>query len=190
MTRLFLIRHGRPEAAWGGAGTDPGLSVEGHQQAADAAGALGAEGALHVVSSPMRRCRETAVPYARLRGVEPAVDQRVSEIVADDGVADRAAWLQARFPWRDPGNVRTWASLEPRLHQWRARMLEFVSSIRADTAVFSHFIAINVMVGAAMRNENTIVCMPDHASITELAVENGMLTLVRLGATMRVDDVR
>ena len=63
MARLFLIRHGEPETAWGDAGDDPGLSPAGQAQAAAAAAALAAEGTLAVLSSPMRRCQETAAPY-------------------------------------------------------------------------------------------------------------------------------
>ena len=40
MARLFLIRHGKPEAAWGGDQVDPGLSERGRAQAARAAEAL------------------------------------------------------------------------------------------------------------------------------------------------------
>jgi broad specificity phosphatase PhoE len=62
--------------------------------------------------------------------------------------------------------------------------------IRDDSAVFTHFIAINVIAGAALGVEHTIVCTPDHASITEIEVKEGVLRLVRHGAAMRVDDVR
>lgn len=190
MHRLFLIRHGRPDATWGGPASDPGLAEIGHAQAEAAARRLREYGALQVVSSPMLRCRETAAPYARWREVEPLIEPRVSEIVADEGVEDRAAWLQARFPWRDRANMRKWASLEPRLLAWRADMLNCLRALRADAAIFTHFIAINVIVGAAMGNDDTIVCTPDHASITEIAVDGEQLTLVRLGADMRMDDVR
>ncbi|MGE0661875.1 MAG: histidine phosphatase family protein [Hyphomonadaceae bacterium] len=188
--RVFLIRHGRPSQTWGGAGSDPGLSEIGAAQAEAAAEMLRRFGPLDVVSSPMLRCRETAAPYARWRGLPPVLERRVSEIVADDGVEDRAVWLQTRFPWREARPGRTWTTLEPRLHEWRAEMLEFIRSLRADTAVFTHFIGINVITGAAMGREETIVCRPDHASITVIAVDDGALRLVALGATMQIDDVR
>ncbi len=114
----------------------------------------------------------------------------MSEVVATDGVEDRAAWLQERFPWRDRSNKRAWSTLEPRLHAWRDAMLGFVRGLREDTAVFTHFIGINVMAGAALGVEHTIVCTPDHASITELEVNGGVLRFIRHGAEMQVDDVR
>jgi broad specificity phosphatase PhoE len=190
MVRVFLIRHGRPAQVWGGSGSDPGLSELGQAQAETAASRLQLFGDLAVVSSPMLRCRETAAPYARWRGVTPSIELRVSEIVATDGVEDRAAWLQARFPWRDRTKHVAWSSLEPRLHAWRDDMLGFVRAIREDTAVFTHFIGINVITGAALGVDRTIVCVPDHCSITELAVEEGALRLVAFGADMEVDDVR
>ena len=190
MARVFLIRHARPSQVWGGAGSDPGLSELGRRQADAAAASLRAFGELRIVSSPMRRCLETAAPYAAWRGLEPFIEPRVSEIVASEGVADRAAWLQERFPWRDRSKLRAWSSLEPRLHAWRDAMLSFVRDLREDTAVFTHFIAINVIAGAAQGSENTIVCTPDHASITEIEVDRGALRLIALGASMQVDDVR
>lgn len=69
-------------------------------------------------------------------------------------------------------------------------MLDYVRGIEQDTAVFTHFIAINVIVGAAMRKEDTIVCKPGHASITELEVSASALKLTAAGAEMQVDDVR
>jgi broad specificity phosphatase PhoE len=189
MARVFLIRHGRPAQVWGGGGSDPGLSELGHQQAEAAAAKLQSFGGLAVTSSPMLRCRETAVPYARWRGVPPSIEPRVSEIVADC-VEDRAAWLQERFPWRDRTRLRSWSMLEPRLHAWRDDMLGFVRGIHEDTAVFTHFVAINVIVGAALAREETVVCRPGYASITELAVEDNALCVIRLGEEMRVGEVR
>jgi broad specificity phosphatase PhoE len=189
MARVFLIRHGRPAQVWGGGGSDPGLSELGHQQAEAAAAKLQSFGGLAVISSPMLRCRETAVPYARWRGVPPSIEPRVSEIVADC-VEDRAAWLQERFPWRDRTRLRSWSMLEPRLHAWRDDMLGFVRGIHEDTAVFTHFIGINTIAGAALGVDRTIVCVPDHCSITEIEVEEGALRLVAMGADMEVDDVR
>lgn len=190
MARIFLIRHGRPAQVWGGASSDPGLSELGLAQAEATAVSLHPLGRLQVVSSPMRRCLETAAPYARWSGVQPIIEPRVSEVVASEGVEDRAKWLQERFPWRQRTKPRAWSTLEPRLHAWRNEMLGYVRAIREDTAVFTHFIGINVMTGAALGVEHTIVCRPDHASITELEVQDGALRLVRRGAEMQVDDVR
>lgn len=190
MARLFLIRHGEPEAAWGGADHDPGLSERGRAQAIAAAEALAREGDLALLTSPLRRCRETAAPYAALVQRTPVVEPRAGEVVAPEGVGDRRAWLLENFPWTDPQSRRTWASRDAALRAWRESVLAFARGVERDAAVFSHFIAINVIVGAALGRDETIACRPGHASIVELAVEADALHLVRLGAEMSSDDVR
>lgn len=190
MTRLFLIRHGEPEAAWGGAEDDPGLSDRGRAQALAAADSLLGKGGLAVLSSPMRRCRETAAPYAGRRALVPLIEARVSEVATPAGVGDRRAWLQESFPWRDPAARRLWSELDPGLRAWREDVLAFVGGLDQDFAVFTHFIAINVIAGAALAREETIVCRPDYASITELEVNGGDLRLIRAGAEMSVGEVR
>jgi broad specificity phosphatase PhoE len=69
-------------------------------------------------------------------------------------------------------------------------MLACVRELTADAAVFTHFIAINVIASAALGHDETIVCRPDHASITEIEVNGDALQLVRHGASMQIDDVR
>lgn len=189
MTRLFLIRHGEPEAAWGGPVNDPGLSDAGRIQAQAAAAALKTFGGLHIVSSPMRRCVETAAPYAELCAQKPALEPRVSEVATPADVSDRRAWLAQNFPWQG-GQARAWSDLSPALAAWRAQVLGYVRAIDKDCAVFTHFIAINVIVGAALGRDETIVCKPGYASITELASEGGEISVVRLGEEMRIGDVR
>ncbi len=189
MTRLFLIRHGEAQAAWGGDDDDPGLSEAGRAQAAGAAEALVSLAPAALVCSPMRRCRETAGAFERLAGRESVIEPRVSEVPTPAGVADRRSWLQDNFPWQG-GDPRDWATLDPGLKGWRDQMLGCVQSTAADTAIFSHFIAINVLVGAAMGRRETIVCKPGYASITELALEAGRLRLVRLGEEMVAGEVR
>lgn len=190
MTRLFLIRHGEPEAAWGGAVDDPGLSEAGRAQAMAAAAALLPLRPAAIVSSPMKRCRETATPFEQSIGVAARIESAVSEVVAPMGVTDRRAWLRENFPW-DPGVPRRqWRSVDADLRTWRDSVAAFVFGLEQDTAVFSHFIAINALTSVAMRSEDTIVCAPGYASITEFEVRNGVLELVKLGERMVQGEVR
>lgn len=186
MTRIFLIRHGEPEAAWGQA-DDPGLSEAGRRQAELAAEALPA--GLRAVTSPMARCRQTAAPYEARFGGAALVDARVSEVATPAGLSDRRAWLAETFPWRAGSNAREWRTLSPALHEWRDDVWAAVHAADADTAFFTHFIAINAVVGAALGQTQTIVFKPAHASITELALEGGALRVVTLGARMDGGDV-
>jgi broad specificity phosphatase PhoE len=190
MTRLFLIRHGEPEAAWGGAVDDPGLSTAGRAQAQEAAESLSALGSLAIMSSPMRRCRETAAPFEARVGSSGLVERRVSEVAAPAGVTDRRAWLRENFPWDDGVARKQWRDVDPALRDWRDGVVACVLGLTKDTAVFSHFIAINALASVAMRRDNTIVCVPGYASITELRIRDGALELVRLGESMVQGEVR
>jgi hypothetical protein len=44
--------------------------------------------------------------------------------------------------------------------------------------IFTQFTNINAIFGAALRMENTAVCRPDLASLTEFSVVNGDIRLV------------
>lgn len=190
MTRLFLIRHGEPEAAWGGSVDDPGLSEAGRTQAHKAAAALSALGPVAILSSPMRRCRETAAPFERLTRSAAQIEPRVSEVVAPREIVDRRSWLRENFPW-DRGMARKrWAEVDPALRVSRDSVVSWALGMNQDAAVFSHFIAINALTSAAMRSEETTVCVPGYASITEFEVRDGALELVRLGESMVQGDVR
>lgn len=187
MARLFLIRHGEPQAAWGEA-DDPGLSALGHAQARAVADALPA--GLAIWSSPMARCRDTAAPYASRQGRLAQIEPRVSEVATPAGAPDRRLWLEQNFPWRAGAGGRDWSSLGAELHTWRANVIAAACEAACDTAVFTHFIAINALVAAATGQSATIVCRPNHASITELALRNGTLRLVALGESMHEGEVR
>jgi len=81
---LILVRHGLPvriEDADGPA--DPPLSDEGRAQAVRLADWLGREPIDAVYVSPMRRAMETAAPLADALGVDPVVDEELSEFDRD-----------------------------------------------------------------------------------------------------------
>ncbi|MGE0595504.1 MAG: histidine phosphatase family protein [Hyphomonadaceae bacterium] len=189
MRRVWLIRHAEPTAGWGEA-ADPGLSVRGQTQAAACAAAMQNVGVFNIISSPMRRCRETAAPLAALQALGLTIDPRVSEVAAPSGTEDRAGWLRRTFPWRGDVAPTIWPQLSPELWAWRANVLSAFADLDGDVAVFTHFIAINTIAGAALGRPETIVCRPAHASITELAIEGGALRLIAHGAQMQGDDVR
>ncbi|MEZ5961330.1 MAG: histidine phosphatase family protein [Hyphomonadaceae bacterium] len=190
MTRLFLIRHGEPEAAWGGDARDPGLSPAGREQARVAAEKLASMGQLDVVSSPMARCTETAAEFCSITGRDARIEPRVSEVVAPDGVTDRRAWLRENFPWDRGATRRQWRDVDPALCAWRDSVTNCVLGLTQDTAVFSHFIAINALASVATNSGDTIVCVPGYASITEFENRDGVLRLVRHGESMVQGEVR
>ena len=184
MVRIFLIRHGEPAGAWGMV-DDPGLSARGMAQARTAAEAIAGLGPVTLVCSPLRRCRDTAATAARLLRRPCAIDVAVAEVRTPAGLADRRAWLQRTFAWRADASPVLWSSVEQETRAWRDELLRAAQAWDSDVAVFTHFIAINVIVGAALNSEGTLVCRPDHASITEVVNEHGALKLVKLGAQMQ-----
>lgn len=175
MALVHLVRHGEAAAGFG-EDHDPGLSARGTEQALAVAAALAPSGPLPIVVSPLTRCRETAAVLAERWAVEPVVDARVGEIVAPDpDLALRTAWLR-----RALGG--TWGDLEDTHGQWRATVLDALGSIERETVVFTHFVAINVAVGAATDRPDVVCFTPDNCSVTVLANDGGALSLVSLGA--------
>jgi broad specificity phosphatase PhoE len=181
MTRLYLIRHGRPAAGWGGGDDDPGLDPEGARQAVEAAGALGGlpagEQPTTVVSSPLRRCRETAEPFAKALGVEMEIVTEVGEIPTPASLAasDRGPWLRRSLAGR-------WADIRGDIDYdlWRRRVFEAVK-VRPGAAIFSHFVAINAVLSLLDGDESVIIFRPDHASVTVLETDGEGLRLVARG---------
>src|SRR5580658_1220758 len=101
MARLYMIRHGKPSSAWGqDPDPDPGLDDAGKAQARAAADALMAlpadERPTRVFSSPLRRCRETAQPFADRIGAVVEIDPLVGEIPTPKALseAERGPWLR------------------------------------------------------------------------------------------------
>lgn len=80
---LILIRHGLPVRS--DQSSDPELSPEGHDQSRKVADWLTHEGADAVWSSPMRRARQTAAPFAERFGHSINLHQGVAEFDRDSG---------------------------------------------------------------------------------------------------------
>lgn len=179
MPKTYMIRHGKPSATWGGDDLDPGLDETGREQAHAAAKVLMAlpDRPAKVVSSPLRRCRETAEPFARMLGVEVEIDPAVGEIPTPSGVPHeaRADWLRGAFGGR-------WSEIEGDIgyEDWRATVAQAVTR-HAGAAMFSHYVAINAAVSLAMGEERVMVVRPDHCSITTFDVAGEGLILVEKG---------
>lgn len=176
MPRITMVRHGQAAAGWSD-DLDPGLSEIGSHQAEAAAEALTPMGPLPIIASPLRRCRETAAALATLWGVEPLIDAAVGEIVSP---AD-AAGLDARAAWLREAMSGRWSQLGAEHGRWHDLVLERVLAIDTDTVVHSHFIAINVIVGAAMGDDRVVCFTPDNCSWTVLDIDGDGITIVELG---------
>jgi broad specificity phosphatase PhoE len=183
MPRLYLVRHAKPAASWG-EDPDPGLDDLGHEQALAAADRLsGLCEISHVYSSPLRRCRETAAPLAERWNCGVQLCREVAEIPSPPlSLAERHQWLRAAMRG-------SWAQLQdsapagaPNFLAWREEVVSALMRMPHDCVVYTHFIAINVAVGAAQRSEAVVCFRPDHASITMLENQPDGLRLLDLGA--------
>ncbi|KCZ96773.1 phosphoglycerate mutase [Hyphomonas polymorpha PS728] len=171
---IFLIRHGEAAASWGDH-PDPGLSDLGKGQAEAASEILTKLGATSAITSPMQRCRETAQPFEARTGLTARVVPDVSEISTPDGIEDRVSWLRELM-------AGTWTQAGPDLAAWRHKMSETVSGLPEGTAVFSHFVAINALVGALESDDRVTVFRPGHCSVTRLERRGGVLRVAEYGS--------
>lgn len=177
MTRIYMVRHGRAAAGWD-SDPDPGLDDEGRRQASVTAEALAILPEMPLVASPLRRCRETAGFLSAKWKYDPVTIQPlVAEIPSPEGVdlGDRVTWLRTAM-------AGTWSDLGPRYTSFRDDVVRYVSGLARDTVIFSHFIAINAVIGACRGDDRLVIASLDNASVTIVDInESGGLALARTG---------
>jgi broad specificity phosphatase PhoE len=181
MAVIYFVRHGKAAAGFGDH-VDPGLDATGIGQAETTARVLAPLGPLAVYSSPLARARETSDPLVARWGIECVVEPRVAEIPSPtDDLAARSAWLREFMQSR-------WSEQPSQLQAWREQLIDCLLALPEDSVVFSHFIAINVAVGAAQHDDRVVVFRPDNGSVTRLVAADGHLRVIELGreATTRV----
>lgn len=186
MPRLHLVRHAEPAARYT-EHPDPGLSDSGRAQATALVEVLAPLTDVVLATSPLRRAVETGEPVAVARGLELAVDPAVAEIHSpSDDLAERATWLHKALRSR-------WSELGAPQRAWRRALLDRLLAVEHDTVVFTHFVAINVAIGAATGVDDVVCAAVGHTSVTTLDVvrdaEGSRLVLVRMGDEA-VTDVR
>jgi broad specificity phosphatase PhoE len=181
MNRVHVIRHGRPAATWGGEDEDPGLDAMGLAQAMTVAREIlalpAAQRPTRVVSSPLRRCRETAEPLADALGVAIEIDPRIGEIPTPAALtaAERPDWLRRAFGGR-------WDEMIGDLDYvgWTRNVAAALCE-HAGAVVFSHFVALNAAVSVATGSAEVMVFRPDHCSRTVFEIDDDRLILVEKG---------
>lgn len=179
MPRLYLIRHGEPSGNWGQSpDTDPGLTDLGRKQAESAGERLAKTPPKLIVSSPLRRARETAIPLARAMNLDPTIADAVAEIPTPSDIP-----FEQRGDWLRKLMTGEWNEADASLQTWRNGVVAYLASLQDDTAIFSHFVAINVALGAAIGDDRVVCFKPAHASITVLETKGRAIALVELGET-------
>ncbi|MGW6686672.1 bifunctional RNase H/acid phosphatase [Streptomyces sp. NPDC054961] len=162
---FVLLRHGEtaltPQKRFSGSGgSDPELSPAGRRQAAAVAESLAARGTVQtVISSPLRRCRETAQAVADRLGLTVTVEEGLREV-------DFGAWegltfaeVQERFPedlqaWLDSpkaaptGGGESFASATRRVSATRDRLL--AAHAGRTVLLVSHVTPVKILVRLAL----------------------------------------
>lgn len=92
---IYFVRHAKAgdRSSWSGRDSERPLSKAGWQQAHKLGKRLGAVGATTLVSSPFARCIQTLEPLAERTGLPIAIDERLGEGAAFEGVLEMLATL-------------------------------------------------------------------------------------------------
>lgn len=160
---IYLIRHGEAAQAWDKA-PDPKLSELGQQQAKQLADdyLLTLSTDFQLVSSPLQRAQETAIPFQKNLNLSPIINPNFAE-VPSPGIAlvDRRNWLKGLF-------TKKVTELEPPQLDWRNNIISGIQSLEKNTLIFSHFMTINAVVGWIRGNEKLVSYYPNYCSITKI----------------------
>jgi probable phosphoglycerate mutase len=164
-TTLLLLRHGETALTQGkrlsgSGGPDPELSEHGRRQAAAVADRLAARATVRaVVSSPLRRCRETAVTVARRLNLEVHFDEglREADFGAWEGLTlaevrerypdEMAAWLESSAA-RPGGTGESFESVTGRVERARDELLARYSG--QTVLVVSHLVPLRTLLRVAL----------------------------------------
>ncbi len=172
--KLYLVRHGRATAGFDQA-LDPGLDDTGRIQARRVAGRLAPLGPLPILTSPLRRARETAAPFETRWRETAVVESRVAEIPAPtNDLRERSIWLRRAM-------AGTWGDLSSTYQAWRDSVIAALIALPGPAIVTTHFIAINAAVGAALGDDRVVCFHPDNCSCTIIETGGGTLRLVCMG---------
>lgn len=177
MPRLYLVRHGEAAAGWT-EDPDPGLSLRGRDQVRAMADALvEVLRPLPVLTSPLRRTRETAEALASRWGVAPEQEPTLGEIPspAMTSLGERGAWLSQVMDGR-------WGDLPDDLKEWREGVVEALVGIAHDAVVVTHFVVLNVAVGAADGDDRVVCFRPGYCSVTVMEIDGPSLGVLERGA--------
>jgi broad specificity phosphatase PhoE len=140
---------------------------------------LASIGPLPVLTSPLRRTRETAAAlearWPDCLRVEPRVSEIPSPAAPEGQLADRGRWLARVMSgtWDD--------GLSEAVLEWRQCVLTALHEVVSDAVVVTHFVAINAAVGEARGDRRAVVFRPDYCSHTVIDNGGGRLAVVELG---------
>lgn len=187
---LWLIRHALPVRIDGGsAPADPALADEGVDQAGRLATWWAPFGPDGVVSSTMRRARETAAPLAQAIGVDPGAHDGLREFDAhlrtyvplEELRADPAAWEATVAAWMSP-------EAEAERRSFRESVVAAVDEVTAGhtgsrLAIVCHGGVINAYLSHVLSLPGTMFFEPAYTSVSRVLVGAGHRQLVSMNET-------
>lgn len=187
MPLIYLVRHGRVSDMPLDA-RDPELDSVGHAQAEAAAQELlrRLRRPLPILSSPLRRCRETAAPLAAAWNVAAVIEPRVIEVPSPHSAAlSREDWLNQALAssWDEAARFGESheAGFAQRFGAWRRAVVQAVLDCAGDTVIFAHYIPINALAAAALGAQRIVSFRPANGSITVFETGGGAVRLVEQG---------
>jgi probable phosphomutase (TIGR03848 family) len=148
MTTFYLVRHAANDTIGRTiAGRDPGVSlnIAGLRQAENLAGRLARESIQIVVSSPLDRAVETAVPLAKRLGLDIQISDALTELDYGDWTKQNLEQLDAVPKWQQWNSFRTGHRIPAgeMMVEVQARMVTEIQRFRSQypesgIAIFSH----------------------------------------------------
>ncbi|MEX2421300.1 MAG: histidine phosphatase family protein [Actinomycetota bacterium] len=186
---LYLIRHGRADydsddfvRTPRGYQYDPPLSDEGREQAAILARRLLLlEPPAAVVSSPLRRARETAIAYAEPAGIEPSDDMDLAEAFIGgwenrsfEQIIETNETMLAKYRnhdafWRHAPAAEDLDAFRERVTRGIERVL--VEHPDGNVYVFCHGGVVNAYAARLLGLEQEMFFLPENTSLNVLSVD-------------------
>jgi probable phosphoglycerate mutase len=202
MTLLLLIRHGHTDAAGKrltGWARGVHLNATGRREADRLVDRLEGVPIGAIYSSPLERCRETAAPLARARGLPVRIRRGLIEVDYGDWTGRPISQLRRTKVWRgvmqSPSTVRFPGGESLLEVQTRAvAELESIAAEHRDStvAVVSHADVVRLLVAhyAGMHADHLHRLVADTASVSVLALGDGGPRVWKVNDTGDLDALR
>ncbi|MEO9169655.1 MAG: histidine phosphatase family protein [Candidatus Baltobacteraceae bacterium] len=186
---VYVARHG--ETDWNRVGRYQGqressLTLTGRRQADALAGALGTLAVSRIISSPLRRCTDTARPLGAARSLQVEADAHLLEIA-------HGTWegrLRADIEREDPDTLRRWReapqnvtfdggeSLEDVLSRWKVFACALAG--KNDIVVVTHDVLVRLAILEGTHRPLSMFWEPRvvNGGFARFAVEGGAWALL------------
>lgn len=162
---IYLVRHGEATLPWSEA-RDAGLSELGREQAESVARELAPLQSLRLISSPLLRAQETAVPLGRRWEAPTRIDECYREVPLSSETSERKAWLS------DVMRAR-WHEVDESISAWRNVAWDALLALEHSAVIFTHFMLINAIVSRVTEDQRVVCFEPDYTSVTYLRLKRG-----------------